>query len=470
MKPLMQERTPSGKPPTEPFLRIEAGMHTAPIIGIDVDAAERYLVTASLDKTARVWNLASGKLLQVLRPPIGFGHEGKLSAVAISSDGTIVAVGGWTGYAWDKQHSIYLFDLASGRLTHRISGLPEGIAHLAYSQDGRYLAAVLAGPSGIRLYRTNDYSEAGRDTDYGDHSYWAEFDRQGRLVVTCYDGDLRLYSPAFRRIARQSVPGGKQPFAARFSPDGSQVAVGFVDSTVANVLSGEDLTFLYAPNTREVNECDLRLMVASDSHPEKEIIDKFEREFEPKKTECAVLIVRASSDSNKWTVAGFNDAGEFRTVVIDDPDHELSKELIKDPANQNRSRIAELAISNLGRTPREVNNGDLSKIAWSTDGQTLYAGGYYTGSSGNIPILKWLKAGRGAVKMLPAATNTIMDLRSLSDGRLVFGAADPAFGVFDAEGRKQLLQSPPIMDHRGSRSDKFLVSENGSKVQFGLDT
>jgi hypothetical protein len=156
--------------------------------------------------------------------------------------------------------------------------------------------------------------------------------------------------------------------------------------------------------------------------------------------------------------------------VIDNPDHELSKELTKDPANQNRSRIAELAISNLGRTPREVNNGDLSKIAWSTDGQTLYAGGYYTGSSGNIPILKWLKAGRGAVKMLPAATNTIMDLRSLSDGRLVFGAADPAFGVFDAEGRKQLLQSPPIMDHRGSRSDKFLVSENGSKVQFGLDT
>jgi predicted nucleotide-binding protein len=103
--------------------------------------------------------------------------------------------------------------------------------------------------------------------------------------------------------------------------------------------------------------CDLRLMVASDSHPEKEIIDKFEREFEPKKTAYAVLIVHASNDSNKWTVAGFNDAGEFRTVVIDNPDHELSKELTKDPANQNRSRIAELAISSLGRTPAKNHPG-----------------------------------------------------------------------------------------------------------------
>ena len=35
------------QPPDTPFLRIEAGMHTAPIWRIDVDAQERFLVTAS---------------------------------------------------------------------------------------------------------------------------------------------------------------------------------------------------------------------------------------------------------------------------------------------------------------------------------------------------------------------------------------------------------------------------------------
>jgi hypothetical protein len=58
------------QPPDTPFLRIEAGMHTAPIIRIDVDVQARFLVTSSHDKTARVWSLASGELLKVLRPPV----------------------------------------------------------------------------------------------------------------------------------------------------------------------------------------------------------------------------------------------------------------------------------------------------------------------------------------------------------------------------------------------------------------
>jgi hypothetical protein len=41
-------------PPTKPFPRIEAGQHTAPIHRIGVDAAGRWLVTASYDKTARI--------------------------------------------------------------------------------------------------------------------------------------------------------------------------------------------------------------------------------------------------------------------------------------------------------------------------------------------------------------------------------------------------------------------------------
>src|SRR5262249_45368883 len=162
-----------------PFLRIETGMHTATIRRIAVDAAERYLVTASEDKTARVWDLQSGQLLQILRPSLGTGSEGKLYAVALSPDDATVAMAGWTGYAWDGQHSIYLFDRASGRLTRRIDGLPNVINHLVYSSDGRSLAAALWGENGLRVYRTSDLSEVARDTEYKSDSYWADFDRRG---------------------------------------------------------------------------------------------------------------------------------------------------------------------------------------------------------------------------------------------------------------------------------------------------
>ena len=85
--------------------------------------------------------MPEGRLLQVLRPPIGEGNEGRLYAVAISPDARTIATGGWTGR--EGNYSIYLFDRQSGRLTRRIGGLPNVIAHLAYSKDGRFLAAGL---------------------------------------------------------------------------------------------------------------------------------------------------------------------------------------------------------------------------------------------------------------------------------------------------------------------------------------
>ena len=97
-------------------------MHSAPIVRIDVDAAGRYAVTASDDKTARVWDAASGRLLQVLRPPIGAGDEGKLHAVAITPDGSVVATGGRPAPAGTARTQVYLFDRASGRMLRRLPG------------------------------------------------------------------------------------------------------------------------------------------------------------------------------------------------------------------------------------------------------------------------------------------------------------------------------------------------------------
>jgi hypothetical protein len=89
-------------------------------------------------------------------------------------------------------------------------------------------------------------------------------------------------------------------------------------------------------------------MVESDGNKQDEMIRKFKMEFESKKKECAVLIVRATSNSEKWTIAGFSDAGEFRTVVIDDPSYGLLEELKKMPTN--KGRIIEYATLILGRT------------------------------------------------------------------------------------------------------------------------
>src|SRR5689334_413068 len=82
--------------PTEPLLRLNTDRHTAQIWRIATDAQNRFVVTASDDKTARVWSLPDGQFQTTLRVPTGDGPIGRLYAVALTPDGRTVAVGGFT--------------------------------------------------------------------------------------------------------------------------------------------------------------------------------------------------------------------------------------------------------------------------------------------------------------------------------------------------------------------------------------
>jgi WD40 repeat protein len=250
----------AAEPPTEPVLRIEAEMHGAMIRAVATDAAQRYVVTGSLDKTVRVWDLASGRLLRILRPPLGPGNEGKINAVAMSPDGSTVAAAGWTGYDWDRTASIYLFDRATAQIKRRIAGLPGIALRLVWSPDGSLLAAGLSDRNGIRVFRAQDGSEIGADTAYGNRSESVDFHHTGNLLSTSFDGFLRVYRVSERAltlIAKKKAPGGAQPFFARFSPDGSRIAVGYQDSARVDVLSGGTLALLYSPDTHGVKNGDL---------------------------------------------------------------------------------------------------------------------------------------------------------------------------------------------------------------------
>src|SRR5262249_1390309 len=75
---------PAG-PSKEPMLRLEIGAHIGAIGTISVDRAGKFIVTGG-DKTVRLWDAASARLLRVFRPPIGASLEGNVGA-ALSPDG-----------------------------------------------------------------------------------------------------------------------------------------------------------------------------------------------------------------------------------------------------------------------------------------------------------------------------------------------------------------------------------------------
>ncbi len=199
------------EPPSEPILRLETGAHAGRIYRLAADGEGKYVVSASTDKTVRIWEGKSGKLVSVLRPPIGDDMEGELYALTLSPDGKTIACAGYTGRDWGER-SIYLFDIATGRLQKRLTeGLTEYVLFLAYSRDGKYLAALQPFRLGLTLYRVSDGKLIGQDFKYfgaaGSHFAprgavgragsidFAPHDKDGiiHFATASEDGYIRLY-------------------------------------------------------------------------------------------------------------------------------------------------------------------------------------------------------------------------------------------------------------------------------------
>jgi WD40 repeat protein len=143
-------------------------------------------------------------------------------------------------------------------MRQRIDGLEQVINHLCVSPNGRWLAVVLGGGEGVRIYDVrNGFSQAFADRDYANDSYGCAFSPDSRsLVTTCYDGQLRRYrldGDSFRKERQAAAQGGKEPYSVAFHPAGDRIAVGFAHNTAVTVLDAKQLTRLYAADTNGID-------------------------------------------------------------------------------------------------------------------------------------------------------------------------------------------------------------------------
>lgn len=246
----------ASKPPTAPQLRLEPGMHTAPIESIDTDAAGRFVATAAKDGTARVWS-RSGELLTTLRPPAGAGSKASFPTVAISPDGATVAVSGFSCSPGETSIGcIYLFDRASGRLRHRISGLTSLVNGMRFSRDGRALAATESGfaqKGHLRVFSPSDGRLLGEglelDGTIDDMSWGAAGDEQFLAAIAGIKIRLyRLGANGLENLA-SAFAGVARPSSVSFSPDGRLLAVIDRRGLAVSLLDRETLKPRFSANS-----------------------------------------------------------------------------------------------------------------------------------------------------------------------------------------------------------------------------
>jgi hypothetical protein len=245
-------------PDQDPILRIETGMHVAPINQIGVDAQCRIAATASDDKTVRLWSMPEGRLIRTARLPIGEGNKGKLYSLAISPDGQLVAAGGWDAWPVEGQHGVYLIATATGTSLRRIGNFGDVIDYLAFSSDASKLAVALGAGQGIRVLDVSSGREIMADKDFAGDSYGIAFGPDGALYATSYDGFIRRYGPDLKRTAKVAAPSdSKQLYRIAVDPSGRKLAVGYSDIASVDLLDARDLHRLGAADTENIESGDL---------------------------------------------------------------------------------------------------------------------------------------------------------------------------------------------------------------------
>jgi WD40 repeat protein len=235
--------------PAVPILRLENGMHTAKSSRIATDAAGKYLLTCSDDKTARLWDASTGKLLHTYRIPIGGIDEGKIYSCALSPDGRYAVLGGWTGWEWDAANSVYVVQVQTGVIVKRIKGMSSVINDLEFSPDGKWLGIALSGTSGFRVYKTDDWSEfKSISTGYEAQISNLAFDKSNRLATVSYDGKLRLYNAQITLIKEIKLTAGERAYSLAFTPDNLVISIAYSDVPDVELRSSADLSLLYKPD------------------------------------------------------------------------------------------------------------------------------------------------------------------------------------------------------------------------------
>ena len=216
----------------EPRLVIDTGGHRSIMRDVMFIRDGKYLVSAGDDKVVRVWDVATGKTVRVIRGEIGDGDAGKIYAAALSPDERYLAVGGWLARESGSRDAVRIHDFAGGDVVALLEGHTSIIDALAFSRDGRLLASAGFDKT-VRLWDVANWTTLHTLSGHRDRIFAVDLSPDGRRVVSGSDDDtLRLWDTTSGKLIREMKGHSGNVRAAVFSPDGRYIASGSDDKTV----------------------------------------------------------------------------------------------------------------------------------------------------------------------------------------------------------------------------------------------
>uniref|UniRef100_UPI00067A94CF nSTAND1 domain-containing NTPase n=1 Tax=Streptomyces rimosus TaxID=1927 RepID=UPI00067A94CF len=194
--------------------------HTGVVNAVAYSPNGRTLATGSVDRTVKLWDTVTDRMLGTL-----IGHVGPVYALAFSPDGRILATAGDDG-------TVRLWDVRRRRLLGVLTGPVGRVMSLSFSHDGRTLASGSTG-NAVRLW---DVATRRPVADLAGHTgnvTAVAFSPDGKVLASAgEDRTVRLWDARTHRPLA-TLTGHLQPvYAIAFNRDGTTLASGGGDRTV----------------------------------------------------------------------------------------------------------------------------------------------------------------------------------------------------------------------------------------------
>jgi WD40 repeat protein len=222
----------------------------------------RYAVSGGTDKTVKIWDARSGRLVKNF-----YGHKSIVSSAAYSPDGRRIVsasgdgdlviwdaytgkktltLGGHTNWVWQAafnpsgdrvvsasaDKTLRVWDAQSGKELLRIPAHDSAVRCAGYDPGGKNIVSASA-DGGLKLWDGETGAEI-RSFEGHSGAIWAlAYSPDGRYIVSgADDGEIRVWDARTGLLRHTFKPGGGVVYALAYSPDGKRIASGTADGVI----------------------------------------------------------------------------------------------------------------------------------------------------------------------------------------------------------------------------------------------
>ena len=192
--------------------------HDYSVTSLDVSRDGKYLLTGSNDETVKLWEMETGKEIFSVNPV-----KERITHVAISPDMKFFVTAA-------LRFNVHVYDFASKKKIKEFEVNPESNRNgvdVAISPDSKLLAFGEDNPT-VQVYRTSDWQKI-YTFEYGEGwcggcSTFCGFSPDSKnLVMASHNGSAKKYDVTTGKLTHQYADQLKDPSSIEFSPDGKKV-------------------------------------------------------------------------------------------------------------------------------------------------------------------------------------------------------------------------------------------------------